>query len=185
VGDTLALLQGDGKQTFFIRPDNELAPGRRFTLSDVKRTALSEQSLGDLVSVLSGNFSVGNYSYLFEFGEDSRNGFIHEFRSIPFNLTGETFTTDLFNRSGAIFEVEEFVVFDGTRAFMRDESITRLAPITEDAALAAAEATRQIIESVNSTGVSIRIVDKSGVIHNIDLPIAAFEDIRTLEIVGR
>ena len=185
VGDTLALLENDGDQTFFIRPDNDLEAGRRFTLSDVKRTALSEQSLGDLVSVLSGNFSVGNYSYLFEFGEDSRNGFIHEFRSIPFNLTGETFTTDLFNRSGAIFEVEEFVVFDGTRAFMRDESITRLAPITEDAALAAAEATRQIIESENSTGVSIRIVDKSGVIHNIDLPIAAFEDIRTLEIVGR
>lgn len=185
VGDTLALLENDGGQTFFIRPDNELAAGRRFTLSDVKRTPLSEQRLGDLVGVLSGNFSLGSYSYLFEFGEDFRNGFIHEFRSLPFNLTGETFTTELLNRSGAIFEVEEFVVFDGTRAFMRDESITRLAPITEDAALAAAEITRQIIASEKTNGVSIRIVDTLGVIHNIDLPIESFEDMISLEIVGR
>lgn len=185
VGDTLALLQGDGKQTFFIRPDNELAAGRRFTLSDVKRTPLSEQRLEDLVRVLSGNFSLESYAYLFEFGEDSRNGFIHEFRSIPFNLTGETFTNELFRRSGALFEVEEFVVFDGARAFMRDQSITRLAPMAEDASIAAAEITRQIIESEKTTGVSIRIIDKSGVTHNINLPIESFENIRTLEIIGR
>lgn len=185
IGDTLALLQSNGNQRFFIRPDNRLA-GRRFNLSDVKRTPLSEQRLTDLARVLTGSFSLEDFSYIFEFSEDSRNGFIHEFRSIPFNVTGETFTSELFNRSGALFEVEEFVVFDGARAFMRDDSITRLAPISQDASLATAEITRQIIEGkMESGGLELRIIDMSGITHNIRLPIDFFEDIRTIEMVRR
>lgn len=184
VGDTLALLRENGDQAFFIRPEGEQA-NRRFNLSDVNRIPLSETNLDDIAEILSTHFSSQDYTYLFEFSNNKRDGFIHEFRSIPFNITAETFTTDLFSRSGALYEVEEFVVFDGARSFMRDPSLVRLAPQSEDAAREAAASTQERIERAGESGITLRITDESGQVHNIEMPVASFGDIRSFEIIRR
>jgi hypothetical protein len=65
VNDTLALVEGDGEQRFYNRVRN--GNSKRFTLGDVRTVALSENSLANVVEMLSPQLQRGDFLYSFEF----------------------------------------------------------------------------------------------------------------------
>jgi len=181
VNDTLALIQENGNQKFYNRVRN--GNTKRFTLGDVKTVALSENSLENVIEMLSPQLQRGNFLYAFEFKEDQRTGFMHQWRSFPFTITGETFTTDLIGESGRLFQVEDFVVFEGDEIFKMDTSESRLRPKTDSEAKSDVVAQEELQQRALSESIKIRVMTVDGETVDIALPINDFASIKSVSIV--
>ena len=118
VGDLLALLEEDGDQTFYKRKLG--GSGRIFTVADVKSHNINETKGLELAVALSGQFQRESYLYSFEFNEDNRTGYMHQWRSEPFTITGHELTTKLLRKAEKIYEVEDLVLFDDRFTLKRD-----------------------------------------------------------------
>lgn len=181
VNDTLALIESDGDQTFFNRHKN--GNQKRYTLSDVKLVPLSENSLPQVNSALSAQLQRGNFLYSFEFKEDGRTGFTHMWRSSPFNITGETFKTELVGDSEALFLVEDFVIFEDQEVFKMDSSESRLRPKTDNEARSDVAEQEKLQQMAQAKSVKLKIVTISGENVEVNLPVENFAEIATVSIV--
>ncbi len=181
VNDTLALIDEKGDQKFYNRLQNGNA--KRFTLGDVKTVALSENSLPEVKEMLSPQFQRDSYLYSFEFKGDGRTGFTHMWRSTPFSITGETFETDLVGKSEKLFQVEDFVIFEGQEVFKMDASQSRLRPKTD--AEAASDVVRQeeLQKSAQNKTVKVRLLTTDGKTVDIALPVGSFSEISNISII--
>ena len=181
VNDTLALIQKNGDQKFYNRLRN--GNTKRYTLGDVKTVSLSENSLLKVKEMLSPQFQRDEYLYSFEFKEDGRTGFTHMWRSTPFSITGETFKTDLVGKSEKLFQVEDFVVFEGQMTFKMDTSESRLKPKMDDEVASDVAKQKELQTSAQTKTVKVRMLTSTGDTVDIALPVNSFSDIISISIL--
>jgi hypothetical protein len=181
VNSTLALIQENGDQKFF----NKLKNGndKRFTLGDVKSTQMSEASLRKVNEMLSPQMQRGNFLYAFEFKQDGRTGFAHQWTSSPFTVTGDTFESNLFGRVKNLFQVEDFIIFEDNAIFKMDSSVSRLKPKTDDEAAQDVEKEKQNQRSLKENTLKVRVRTVAGDSFDVPLPIGSFSDISSVSIV--
>ena len=90
-------------------------------------------SLGSIEKELSGQFQYEKETYLFEFMDDKRTGFVHRFKSSPFTITGETFKpNEILSDASVLYVLEDIILFEDKIVFKRDSSFSRLKPKSED-----------------------------------------------------
>lgn len=182
VNDTLALIQKNGDQKFYNRLRNGNL--KRYTLGDVKTVSLSENSLPKVKEMLSPQFQRDDYLYSFEFKDDGRTGFKHMWRSTPFSITGETFQNDLVGKSEKLFQVEDFVVFDGQKmTFKMDTSEARLKPKTDEEVASDVAKQKELQTNAQTKSIKVRMLTTNGDTVDIALPVDNFSDIVSISIL--
>ena len=181
VNETLALIQKNGDQKFYNRLRNGNV--KRYTLGDVKTVALSETALPKVQEMLSPQFQRDEYLYSFEFKEDGRTGFTHKWRSTPFSITGETFNTDLIGKSEKLFQIEDFVVFEGQEVFKMDTSESRLKPKTDDEAASDVAKQTRLRTDAQKKSVKVRMLTKDGGTVDVALPVDSFAEIVSISVI--
>jgi hypothetical protein len=182
VNDTLALIEKDGDQKFFIRAFN--SSEKRYTLADVKASALNENSLQKISEMLSAQFQRGEFFYSFEFKSDGRSGFSHKWSSSPFNITGETFSSDMIGKSDKLFQIEDFIIFDGNEVYKMDATPSRLRAKSEDEVKQDAINQEQLQVAAQSSTVTIRLMTVDGEIKDVPLPVSSFGEIASISILS-
>ena len=181
VNETLALIDKSGDQTFYNRLKN--GNMKRYTLGDVKTVSLSENSLQKVKEMLAPQFQRDDYFYSFEFKKDGRTGFTHKWRSTPFNITGETFETDLIGESENLFQVEDFVVFDDRATFKMDTSESRLKPKSDDEVATDVAKQKSLKTSAQTKTVKVRMSTTSGETIDVALPVNNLSEITSISIL--
>lgn len=183
VNDTLALIAKDGDQKFFRRATD--SSDKRYTLGDVKTTALNENSLNEISAMLSPQLQRGDYLYSIEFKGDGRTGFAHKWQSTPFTITGETFDTEMIGESERLYQVEDFIVFDGQDSFKMDASESRLRPKSDAEAAADTKAQAALKQSAQERTIVIRVLTVDGKTQDVPLPLSDFSDIANISILKK
>ena len=181
VNNTLAMIEKDGDQKFYNRSNN--GNQKRYTLGDVKTVALSENSLPRVREMLSPQFQNGDWLYSFEFKDDGRTGFIHVWKSAPFNITGETFQSKIGMGRERLFQIEEFVLFKDGYVFKMDNSESRLKPKTDDEAKIDAEEQKQLQKSSQQNSMKVRVLTIDGETVDVVLPVTDFASIAIVSIL--
>ena len=180
VGDLLALLEEDGDQSFFKKSPGGL--GRVFTMSDVRTHDVDETKGSELAVVLSGQFQRESYLYSFEFNEDNRTGFMHQWRSEPFTITGHELTTKLLRRAEKIYEVEDILLFDDRFVLKRDATASRLRPKTQSEVLTDKTRMEERLQQLSETELVLRITGRDGDSHDILLPYSSMSEVSEIQI---
>lgn len=182
VNDTLSLIEKDGDQIFYNRLKN--GNTKRYTLGDVKTVALSENALPKVKEMLSPQFQRDEYLYSFEFKEDGRTGFTHKWLSTPFSITGETFKNSLIGESKKLYQVEDFVIFDGRLTYKMDNSESRLKPKSDDEANSDIAKQKELQANAQKKSVKIRMMTANGDTVDVGLPVNSFSDIVSISILS-
>ncbi len=183
IGDLLALLKEDGDQTFFKRGQGGL--GRIFSVADVKTHDIDETKGSELSVALSGQFQKESYLYSFEFNEDNRTGYIHQWRSEPFTITGHELTTKLFRKAEKIYEVEDLVLFDDRFILKRDATASRLRPKTQSEVFADKTRMEKQLQELGETAVLLKITGRDGSSHEIRLPFSSMREVLEIQILAQ
>jgi hypothetical protein len=181
VNDTLAFIKENGDQKFLNRAIN--SSEKRYTLGDVKTTALNENSLDKIVKMLSPQFQYGKYLYSFEFNEDLRTGFIHEWRSDAFDITGETFNSNLIADSVKLSQVEDFIFFDEANVFKMDSTPSRLRAKSNDEVKEDMIKQENLQSSAQESKVIVRVMTNDGKIQDVVLPVNSFKEISSISLL--
>ena len=181
IGDTLALLEKDGDQTFYKRKPK--GTGKVFSVSDVKAHRIDESRGNELSVVLSGQFQAESYLYSFEFNEDDRTGFVHKWRSIPFTITGHGLLNDLIHETETIYAVEEFLIFNDHFILKRDATASRLRTKSETEVIRDQRSMERKLEEVGQTRVILRVTDTKGEVQDITLPFVSMAEIVGFQIL--
>lgn len=183
VNDTLALIEKDGDQVFYNRLKNDNK--KRFNLSDVKSTPLNEKSISKISEMVGLQLQNDDYFYLFEFKNDGRTGFVHKFRSEPFTITAETFSSPkLIGQSERLLQVEDFIIFEDGKAFKIDTASSRLRTKSEKEVVKGVEEQEELKKNALETNIIIRILKTDGTSFNVPLPVSDFSDIALMTILG-
>jgi len=181
VNGTLAFVETDGSQTFYKRSPN--SGSKRFTLGDVKQSPLNEKSLLRVSEMLAPQLQRGSYLYQLEFSDELRTGYVHRFRSEPFNITGETFSSELISKSETLYQIEDFLVFGGAEVFKMDATASRLKPKSDVELEASISVQRDLQNSLREKNVVVRILKSDGTTVDVDLPVADFSNIAQISIL--
>ena len=186
LGDTLALIDKRGKQTFYKRKAH--GSGKSFTISDVSVHKIDETHPSELAAVLAGQFQLREHLYSFEFTGDGRTGFIHEWRSIPFTVTAHKLSpNDLVAPRGTetIYSVEDFVIFGDQGILRQDATASRLRPKTEAEVHNDQQTMKEKIREIDRTSLVLRITDTGGKVRDIALPFTSMAEMAGIEILTR
>lgn len=181
VNDTLALLQSNGDQVFFKRMPG--GTGKPFSSNDVRTIEVSENAPEELVAVLDGQFQRADYFYDFDFRGEGRDGFVHEWRTQPFAVRGQGWSSEFMSDFEVLYEVEDFVVLGEGTVLKRDASPSRLMPKTDAKVSADQVEMEKAIEVRAQRAVVLKITTADGRVKQIRLPVDAMADIAGLEIV--
>ena len=122
----------------------------------------------------------------FEFKDDNLSGYLHEWRSYPFQITGQTlFVEDnyTFNNTENIYLVEDYLVFGESDSRKIDLRETRLKPKTDAEAQADSEQAQNNVQQLSSKNVKLKIDLTNGKSETILLPVESFESIKSISIV--
>jgi hypothetical protein len=174
-------MEQDGDQNFWYRED-QVKP-KRFTISDVRKTPLNENSLDKISEVLNGQFQNRNNFMIFEFNQNKQTGFAHLFRSELFKIEGASFQGGTAGKSSTLYEVEDFVLFDTDLALKRDASLSRMKPKSEEEAKSDISDQSKLIEKISQKNLVLRLTMKDGENVDIDLPVEQFSDLSKMELV--
>lgn len=183
VGDTLALLEQDGDQTFLRQQPS--GPGKVYGVSDVEAHKVNETRGNELENILSGQFQQGDYLYSFEFNEDDRTGFVHKWQSAPFTIAGHELSSELLHRTKTVFALEEFLFFDEHFFVKRDATASRLRPKSEEEVAQDQQAMKDRLDTLGQTRLVLRVTEKGGRTQDISLPIESMTEITSIEILTR
>ena len=105
-------------------------------------------------------------------------------RSTPFSITGETFQNDLVGKSEKLFQVEDFVVFDGQKmTFKMDTSEARLKPKTDEEVASDVAKQKELQTNAQTKSVKVRMLTTNGSTVDIALPVDNFSDIVSISIL--
>ena len=183
IGDTLALLEENGEQTFYQQRPN--GPGRTYSMSDVSAVRVNETELGALRSVLDGQFQLDGYLYSFEFKGDGRTGYVHKWRSDPFTVVGQQISAQRSYEAETVYSVGEFLVFDGGLALKRDARASHLRPKTDTEVVEDQHAMEAKLETLGETSVVLRITDIDGNVSEFALPYRSMAKVSEIQFIGR
>ena len=183
VGDTLALLKENGEQEFYQQsPDGK---GKTFSMSDVKVHRVNETNVHDLKAILDGQFQLDDYLYSFEFKENKRTGYVHQWRSVPFTVVGQQLMNDIFSKAESVYAVEEYLILDDRFALRRDATASRLRPKTDTEVADDQQAMKTELEAAGQTSVLLRITDRDGNVRDFTLPYRSMADIEGIHVMVR
>lgn len=182
VNDTLAFLDQKGNQIFLKRARE--SSDKRYSLSDVVETPLSENEKNNVIKYLSPQFrAIDRFQYQFEFLPDGRSGFFHKWQSTPFVVTGETLHFTDGPKPTRIYSVEDFVIFDAyAGVFQLDGSESRLRPKTDDEAKADLAIQEALGARLVEKSIHIKISLKDGSKIDIPIPNIDFSDVGTVSL---
>ncbi len=182
--EILVFLEDDGDQyTLYKSTDVE---NKSFTVSDAKNITISERDsnlIKELISIVS---SKEDQFTFFEFKDDNLSGYLHEWRSYPFQITGQTlFVEDnyTFNNTENIYLVEDYLIFGESDSRKIDLRETRLKPKTDAEAQADSEQAQNNVEQLSSKNVKLKIDLTNGKSETIILPVESFESIKSISVV--
>lgn len=182
VNDTIALLKKNGDQEFYRRARS--SSDKRYTLADLKQTALNENSKAKVQSMLSYQVYRDNYLFSWEFDTEGRAGYLHKWVSTPFVITGETMETEGSGKRNVLRQVDEFLIFDDKEVYQLDSTVSRLRPKSDAEAAADATAAQGAIDSAMQKQLMLRLSTKDGRTVDVALPVSDFSDIGSMSIVA-
>ncbi len=180
IDETLALIEENGDQTFYRRKPGGV--GKEFTVSDVRKTSIDETNGKNLANILSGQFQKDKNFYLFEFNEDSRTGYVHEWRSEPFSIAGHQFSNSLVGDANSVFEVEDLLIVGEDFALKKDSSASYLRPKSRSEVATDMELMEDKLRQLGSSTLVLRIIDTEGEVYEIKLPFESMEKIAEMGI---
>lgn len=184
VNNTLAFKDVNGDQYFYNRYSE--GPMKRFTLSDVTTIPLNEFSVSKVKDGLNMQLQRGDHLHLFEFQDDGLKGFVHQYRSSEFEISGETMSNAFINDANKLFKVEDFVIFNsdwGPITYKMDASESRLKPKSDSESVIDAQKQELLKSTHLDKRLIVRIKSKDGTTIDVPLPIRDFGDIGTLTLV--
>jgi len=182
VSGTLAFIKDNGDQEFYSRlSDSNI---KRYTLGDVTELPLNEKTTTKIKKVLSSQFQRDDYFFAFEFNEDHRTGFVHQWRSEPFTITGETFKDKLIGKAEKLYRIEDFIIFEEGKVFKIDVSPSRLRPKSNEEVVQDVKSQEKLKSEVLSQSLIVRILKKDGNTIDVKLPINDFSLISNISIIN-
>ena len=183
IGDTLALLEENGEQRFYQQRPN--GPGKAYSMSDVNAVRVNETKVGDLMSLLDGQFQLDGYLYSFEFKDDGRTGYVHKWRSDPFTVVGQQISAQQSYDAEIVYSVGEYLIFDGGLALKRDATASHLRPKTDAEAARDQQAMEAKLEALGETSVVLRITDVDGNTSEFALPYHSMANVAEIQFISR
>ena len=182
VGKLLILVEKDGDQTPYLRDSS--VEEKQFTTTDVKTIPFSERTLPDVVGAIGRQLSLDNQFTLFEFNEDGRTGYVHDWKSFPFQITGQSLKTEGWGSFEQLHLVEDYVAFGEGWALKIDLRESRLRPKTDVEAEADAVLAKQELTEMQKGRVNLRLTRMDGTEETIPLPISSLADLKSIVVIA-
>ena len=184
IGDLLVFIDKNGKQNAFYRDNTvELTS---FSYTDVVNIPISERSTTEIKNTLTKQMSIGTGSEftLFEFNEDNRTGYFHEWESYPFQITGQTLKIDdLYSKIEQLYLVEDYVVFDERFSKKIDTRESRMKPKTDIEAKEDSAKAIEVLDEESKTSLKIKIEFKDGTSKIIPIPVSSLLDLKSITVI--
>jgi len=182
IGDIVVFVDTNGRQYPYYR--DKSVEMKTFSLNDVKNIPITERSKNEIKNTLNRQMSVGggNDFTLFEFNEDSRTGYFHEWISRPFQITGQTLTIGEYNKFEQLYLVEDYVVFDEQWSKKIDIRESRMKPKTNEEAKKDSVEAKKIIEEEVKSSFKIKFDLKDGSSKTIPIPIS-LNDLESISVI--
>ncbi len=183
-GEILVLLKDNGDQKTYYK--SKIIEDKIFHASDKKEIVVSERDVDQIKNMIGVVSSYTDQFTLFEFKEGDLSGYLHEWRTYPFQISGQTLIVEdnyEFNNTENIYLIEDYIVFGERVSRKIDLRETRLKPKTDSEAQADIEQAQSNKEQLNSKNVKLKINLKNGQSEIIILPIESFEKIKSISLV--
>ena len=181
VGDLLILVEQDGDQRPYLRDSS--VEEKQFTTTDVKTIEVSERTASDVVNAIGRQLSYENEFTLFEFNQDGRTGYVHQWISYPFQIIGQSLKSD-WGSYEQIHLVEDYVVFGTGKGRKVDVRQSRLRPKTDAEAQSDAKQAEQELSEMQQGKVNVKITRMDGSEETVRLPITSLADLKSIVVVA-
>lgn len=183
IGEIVVFVDTNGKQYPYYR--DKSVEMKTFTLNDVKNIPITERLKDEISNTLNKQMSVGggNDFTLFEFNEDNRTGYFHEWVSSPFQITGQTLTIGEYNQFEQLYLVEDYVLFDETIGRKIDTRESRMKPKSNDEAIKDSIDAKQTLEEETTSSLKIKINLKDGSSTTIPIPVSSLNDLQSISVI--
>ena len=183
IGDILVFVDIDGNQYSYFRDKSvEL---KKFSLNDVTNIPVTERSTDEIKELINQQMSVGggNVFTLFEFNKDNRTGYLHEWDSTPFQVTGQTLTIGDYYQFGQLYRVEDYVLFDEQWSKKIDTRESRMKPKTDIEAKEDSVEAIEVLDEISQTSLKIKIELKDGTSKTIPIPVSSLLDLKSITVI--
>jgi len=184
IGNLLVFVDKDGKQSAFSR-DNSVEL-KQFSYTDVVNIPVSERSTTEIQNILSKQMSIGsgNAFTLFEFNDDNRTGYFHEWESYPFQITGQSLKVDdLYSQIEQIYLIEDYVIFGESFSKKIDTRESRMKPKTTLEAKEDSLEAIEVLDVESKTSLKIKIEFKDGTSKTIPIPVSSLLDLKSITVI--
>ncbi len=185
IGDLLVFVDKDGEQNALYRDNSvELI---EFSTSDVDNISISERSTTETKNTLNRQMSIGdgNDFTLFEFNNDNRTGYFHEWTSYPFQITGEALQIDDYYPSEfeQLYLIEDYVVFDESFSKKIDTRKSRMKPKTDIESKEDSVKAIEVLDTESKVSLKIKIDLKDGTSKTIPIPVSSLLDLKSISVI--
>tara|TARA_B110000008_G_scaffold278747_1_gene323456 strand:- start:1390 stop:2826 length:1437 start_codon:yes stop_codon:yes gene_type:complete len=183
IGDILVFVDTSGNQSSYFRDKSvEL---KKFSLNDVVNIQVSERSKNEIKELINQQMSVGggNVFTLFEFNEDNRTGYLHEWNSTPFQVTGQTLTIGDYYQFEQLYRVEDYILFDEQWSKKIDTRESRMKPKTDIEAKEDSVEAIEVLDEISQTSLKIKIELKDGTSKTIPIPVPSLLDLKSITVI--
>ncbi len=182
IDNLLVLVKKDGDQKSYLR--DLTVEEKSFNIGDVKTIEISERTASKVMTATARQLSYEDQYTLFEFSEDGRTGYVHEWKSYPFQITGQSLKAEGWGSYEQIYLIEDYIVFGEGRGRKIDLRQSRLRPKSDAEAESDAKQSEQALAELQKGKVSLKIVRTDGSQETISLPIADLGELKSIEVVS-
>lgn len=184
--EILVFLEDDGDQ-YSLYKDKEVED-KFFTTSDSSSLTISEREAANLKELISVVSSKSDTFTFFEFNDDNLSGYLHEWKSEPFKISGQSISVKdnyTFNDLETIYSVEDYLVFGENDARKIDLRETRLKPKSDEEAKLDAEMAQELVNELSSQSISLKVELKNGKIEVVNIPVSSFSEVKSISILEK
>lgn len=181
LNDLLVFIEEDGDQRAHARDPSE--KHKPFTVSDAKSIGVSERTVPEIKSVVARQLSYEDQFTLFEFGRDGRTGYVHEWKSYPFQITGQSLKTEGWGSYEQIHVVDGYVVFGDGKGRKIDVRESRLRPKTDNESQLDVVKAKQQLAELQHVNLKLKLILVDGSVQTIPLSVKSFAEVRSVMLV--
>ena len=179
IGNYLLLLNKNGDTEEYVRVKEFSQEAQ--THSMVKKFIVSEKESEDLKILLSRTWRRGSSKYIFTFKPGSNEGFMHEFKSTPMSIRGNTLSTD--SKYKKIRQWENKIIFDENDfSLQMQSSPVFMKPISEDEAIKMSKDQKEGNEKLLKTNAKLAVTLNNGKTFSLNLPVKDFSEISLIQL---
>lgn len=179
-GDLLVFVDGDGEQAIYHRDSS--TEKKHFTTADTKSISISERTASSVSEIIGRQLAQDDTFFLFEFSTDGRTGYLHEWTSTPFQITGESLELDDYNTYEKVYLIEDYVTLGEERGFKIDTRKTRLRPKTDLESESDADQAKDSLQAIQEGGVKLLIMRTDGTTEKVRLPLKSFNELKSINL---